>query len=36
MDVEALVELLHETEERHGSFEAVDMPTNGGTGMRVT
>lgn len=26
MDVEALAELLHETEERHGSFEAVAPP----------
>ena len=26
MDVEALVQLLHETEARHGSFEAVAPP----------
>jgi hypothetical protein len=26
MDVEALAELLHETEEHHGSFEAVAPP----------
>lgn len=26
MDVEALAELLHETEEQHGSFEAVAPP----------
>ncbi len=26
MDVEALAELLHETEEHHGAFEAVAPP----------
>ena len=26
MDVEALAELLHETEEHHGSFEAIAPP----------
>ena len=35
-DVAALAELLHETAEHHGTFEAVAPPTTGGTGMRPT
>ena len=29
MDVASLAELLHETAERHGSFEAVALPHDG-------
>ena len=36
MDVAALADLLHETSERHGSFEAVAPPPTGGTGTRRT
>jgi hypothetical protein len=36
MDVAALAQLLHETQEHHGSFEAIPQRTAGGTGTRRT
>src|SRR4029453_5589 len=36
MDIAALADLLHETSEHHGAFEASRRPTTGGTGTPPT
>jgi hypothetical protein len=36
MTVETLAELLHETAEHHGAFEAIARRTTGGTGTPRT